>query len=68
MGLSSLVVTTDMFFFSLLKQKAATERPFEVWGGGPSVWGGEGDSEENLFWRSQVRKYVPSARFWELLM
>ena len=26
-----LVVTTDMFF-SLLKQKAVTERPFEVWG------------------------------------
>ena len=33
LGLSYLVVTTDMFFFSLLKRKAATERPFEVSGG-----------------------------------
>ena len=32
LGLSYLVVTTDMFFFTL-KQKAATERPFEVWVG-----------------------------------
>ena len=32
LGLFYLVVTTDMFF-SLLKRKAATERPFEVWGG-----------------------------------
>ena len=64
-----------MFFFSLLKRKAATVRPFEVWGGFPRFgeWmmrGSkvEGDSEEKLFWRGPVRKYVPNACFWELLV
>ena len=38
------------------------------YGGVPSVWGGEGDSEEKLFWRGPVRKYVPNACSWELLV
>ena len=33
LGLFYLVVTTDMFFFSLLKQKTATVGPFEERGG-----------------------------------
>lgn len=53
-------------FFSLLKRIAATERPFEV--GVPSVFWGEGGSEEKLFWRYLVRKYVPNASSWELLV
>ena len=52
LGLSYLVVTNNMFFFSLLKRKAATERPFEVWGA-PSVRGGEGNNEEKLFGKAQ---------------
>ena len=28
---------------------------------GPPIWGGEGDSEEKLFWRGPLRKYVPNA-------
>ena len=34
-------------------------------GGVTSVWGGEGDCEEKLFWRGPVRKYVPNACSWE---
>ena len=33
LGLSHLVVTSDIFVSSLLTRKTATERPFEVWGG-----------------------------------
>ena len=37
-------------FFSLLKQKAATERPFEV-KGDPSVWEGGGTVKKNCLAR-----------------
>ena len=46
-------MTTDMFF-SLLKRKAATERPFEVWGGSLGLGRG-GGGEEKLFWEAQLK-------------
>ena len=47
-------LTTDMFF-SFLKRKAATERPFEVWGRGgvPHFGQGRGTVEKKCFCAAQ---------------
>ena len=45
-------MTTDKFL-SLLERKAATERPFELWGGSLGLRG-KGDSEEKLFCEAQL--------------
>ena len=63
MGLSCLVVTTDMFF-SLWNKKQRLQGHLK-YGWVASVWGG--DSKETLF-DGPVRKYVPNACFWELLV
>ena len=56
LGLSHLVVTSDVFF-SLLKRKTATERPFEVWGF-PRFWEGGGTVKENCLARP-IKKICP---------
>ena len=57
LGLSHLVVTSDIFFFSLLTRKTATERPFEVWGF-PRFWEGGGTVKENCLARP-IKKICP---------
>ena len=56
-----------MVFFFTFETKNGDRKA--IWSMGvPSVWGGKGDSEEKLFWWGPVRKYVPNACFWELLV
>ena len=52
MGLSYLVVTTDMFFFTF-ETKSSDWKGIWRKGGGPFFWRGEGDSEEKLFGEAQ---------------
>ena len=67
LGLPYLVVTSDMFFFHFWNEKQRPKGHLK-YGGVPSVWGGEGDSEEKLFFWGLVRKYVANACFWGLLV
>ena len=43
----------------------ATERPYEVWGGSHGLGRGQW---RKIVWRGPVRKYVPNACSWELLV
>ena len=61
LGLSYLVVTTDMFF-SLLKRIAATERPFEVQRGSLGFLGGGGQRRKTVLAISS-KKICPKCIF-----
>ena len=52
LGLSYLVVTTDMFFFTF-ETKSSNRKAIWSIRGVPPVWEGEGDSEEKLFGEAQ---------------
>ena len=54
-------------FFSLLKRKPVTERPFEVLGGSLGLGRGGGQWRK-IVWRGPARKYDPNACFWEFLV
>ena len=49
-----------MFFLHFWNEKQQPKGDLK-YGGVPSVWRGEGDSEEKLFWQGPVRKYVPKS-------
>ena len=66
LGLSYLVVTTDIFFY-FWNEKQRPKSHLE-YGGVPSIWRAKGDSEERLFWQGPVKKCVPNACSWELLV